>query len=170
MPLQKCGRCKNIFFKTNSEVCPLCVNDEAADYTKIREALEKFPQLDASGLAEAAEVSVACVLRMLRDGYIESVESDAIVTCGRCGAPALSPSKRLCVQCLGKLDQQCAEALRALKMAANGKATPISTNDVRDAVDRKRGLVPDEALGKLSSPPAPGQGMAIRDRLQGKRR
>lgn len=170
MPLQKCARCDKLFFKVDTPICDGCQPEEDSDYARIRDALAQHPQLDAKSLAQTADVALECVLRMLREGRIESAESLGDAKCGRCGAPAISASKRLCDKCLFELDRECAEAVR--EMQKNLGAT--STNDVRRAVDAKRGLIPEDELKRALKPSAAPTSdsqrrMVIRDRLQGKR-
>lgn len=170
MPLQKCARCAKLFFKVDTPICEQCLPEEEQDYARIRDALAQHPKMDAKSLAETADVALDCVLRMLREGRIESAESLSDVKCGRCGAPAISASKRLCDKCLFELDRECAEAVREMQK----NLVAPSTNDVRRVVDAKRGLIPEEELKRALKPkPARAsdsqQRMVIRDRLQGKR-
>ena len=115
MALSTCPRCKSLFDKIRSAVCPKCTPDEEADYEKVHTVLrEQSEQLNCVELAEAAGVSEECVLRMIDDNVISSSMMNLEATCGRCGAPAISPSKRLCEKCLGELNLQMAAEKRKL--------------------------------------------------------
>jgi len=171
MPLQKCARCQKLFFKVDTPICEGCAPEEENDYSRIRDALAANPNIDAQHLAEKAEVSLDCVLRMLREGRIESAEAVSNAVCGRCGAPAISATKRLCEKCLYELDRECAEAVREMQQNLSTAATG---NDVRRVVDAKRGVISAEELNRALSRKKPAdseskQRMVIRDRLQGKR-
>jgi len=135
--LDMCVRCGNIFTRLQSPVCPRCQTDEDADFEKVREVLVRQPGLNAEQAAEAAGVTVDCVLRMLNEGRVTNVELGGEVKCGRCGAPAISISKRLCEDCLVKLDLECADAIREIRerlvLRKKGRAY-----EVHQTVSKKR--------------------------------
>jgi ribosomal protein L37E len=106
MPLSSCVRCEKMFNKTNKAVCPACLPAEQDDYEKVREALQGHPEMSAETAAELSGVDLQCILRFLEDGRLETTEANKNVVCGRCGAPAISISKRLCESCLQKLNAE----------------------------------------------------------------
>jgi len=116
MPLSTCPRCKRLFDKVRSVVCPKCQDSEAADYDRIRKVLDRCPDLNAEQLADEAEVTVQCVMRMLAEGLIAHIDLADRVKCGRCGAPAISLNKRLCQACLEKLNVEVAAAQSQIKL------------------------------------------------------
>lgn len=118
MALASCPRCKKMFDKMGTKVCPKCQPAESEDYDKIRAVLDKFPNLNAEETAVEADVSVPCVMRMLEQGLISSVSLNTEpVICGKCGAPAISVSKKLCQACLEKLNAQVAQAQSKIKLS-----------------------------------------------------
>ena len=141
MPLAACVRCKKLFTKEQSPICPECQPDEDADIEKVRGIIADSPDMNAEQVADKAEVEVGVVLRMIEGGIIEQVgalESAGIV-CGRCGAPAISASKKLCQACLDKLNAEVAKAQASIKMAAR-KDVQIGEYDmnVHRSVEEKR--------------------------------
>lgn len=104
MALATCPRCKKMFEKVRSLVCPKCQDDETADYDKIRAILDTDPDLNAEQVSVEADVDVPCVMRMIDEGLISNVDMADAVKCGRCGAPAISRNKKLCQACLEKLN------------------------------------------------------------------
>jgi len=116
MALTSCPRCKKLFDKIDSAVCARCQPDEDADYEKIRAVLDKAPELNADQVAETADVTVQCVMRMLDEGLIANVNLTENIKCGRCGAPAISLSKKLCQACLDKLNAEVAAATSQIKL------------------------------------------------------
>jgi len=140
--MDKCARCGKIYHKIRSTVCAQCQDAEDADYEKIRDVLCYEPTLTPDQVAEAAEVELACVMRMINEGLITSVSLSEPAVCGRCGAPAISLSKRLCQSCLEKLSIECAEALRAMREAQMEREGYYG---VHRTVERKR-----------RTPPTPG--------------
>lgn len=137
LKVDKCVRCGRLFAKLESPVCLACVPAEDEDFFKIRALLQTVPGLNAEQLSEEAGVDLACVLRMIDQGLVSQISMGDAVHCGRCGAPAISLSKRLCESCLTQLDRECAEAMRELRdrIAA---APPVEIHEVRRAVEEKR--------------------------------
>lgn len=118
MPLAKCPRCARMFNKKNAPVCPQCQQDEDADYEKVRHALEEHPDLTPQQVSERTGVEVSCILRLLDEGLIASTpELEKKAVCGRCGAPAISLSKRLCEACLQELNAEVARAQASIKLS-----------------------------------------------------
>ena len=133
----KCARCDALFTRVKSGVCPKCQPDEEADFRRIRDALDEHSDLTAEALAEAADVTVACVLRVLDEGLIENVALAEPAKCGRCGAPAISLRKRLCLECLKELNADFAQVLNSMRLA---QRKPLNANafGVDRALEQKR--------------------------------
>jgi ribosomal protein L37E len=138
MPLASCPRCKKLFDKTRSVVCPRCQDDENVDFDKIRAVLDRNPNLNAEQLAEQAQVSVDCVMRMLEEGLIASVNLMEKVKCGRCGGPAISMNKKLCQACLEELNAQVAQAQGKIKMGQKKQVQVGKYLHARRAFEEKR--------------------------------
>jgi ribosomal protein L37E len=138
MPLATCPRCKKIFENTRSVVCAKCQDDENADYDKIRAVLERSPNLNAEQAAEEAEVPVQCVTRMMQEGLISNVSLSESVKCGRCGAPAISLSKKLCQACLEKLNAEVAAAQSKIKLSQKKTVQVSEYLHARKAFEEKR--------------------------------
>jgi hypothetical protein len=118
-------------------VCPDCEPDEERDFNAVREVLQQSHDLNVEQVAEAAGVSTACVLRLVDEGRISSAVPGAVIPCGRCGAPAISASKKLCERCLMNLDRDFASALKTLN--SHRKLRPQSSlNKTHDSFAGKR--------------------------------
>lgn len=137
MALSTCVRCNQIFDKIRSPVCPKCEPDEEADFEKVREWIEANPDRTASEIAESTNVSRECVLRLLDDGRIASVSLQDI-RCGRCGAPAISATKRLCEKCLQQLNQELAAEQARMRLASRKDIDAAKTSSLRSKLDEKR--------------------------------
>ena len=140
MPLAKCVRCHAMFSKGQSPVCAKCEPDEEADYEKVRTALARIPNLTAEDVVLETGVSRECVLRMLDLGVVRNIASgDASIKCGRCGAPAISLSKKLCQTCLEKLSAELAIERSRLKLPPKKPARvgQVARN-IRKALEGKR--------------------------------
>jgi ribosomal protein L37E len=107
-----------MFTKVQAPVCKNCVEDEEADFEKIREIIEKDESLNVEQVAEEADVDIAVVRRMVDTGRVKQVTLGERVKCGQCGAPAISMSKKLCQACLDKLNAQVSRAQSQIKLGA----------------------------------------------------
>ncbi len=102
----RCVRCEAIFVRIRTAVCTHCLDAEEEDFHRIRDVLHEHKHLNVVAVAELAEVTEACVLRMLGEGLIVNEQVSHDVKCGQCGAPAISTSQRLCARCLANLDRK----------------------------------------------------------------
>jgi hypothetical protein len=138
LKLAQCARCNDVFTRVRSAVCPACQDAEDADFLKIRDVVDRFPNLNAEQAAERAEVTVDCVLRMLDEGLITNAGVGSLAKCGRCGAPAISAAKRLCQACLLKLDADFSKAVAASRLNKR-RLDEAEATEVRKILMRKRG-------------------------------
>ena len=137
-----CPRCDRMFTQMASPVCYNCEPIEEADYKSIQIALDKSgEELSIEKVAEEAHVELACVMRMLDAGRIAQEGMASSVRCGRCGAPAISTRKRLCGACLGRLDQECTEAMKKMKPGRVRRGGRARSN-VHEVLQEKRGRAP----------------------------
>ena len=140
MPLTKCPRCTTLFDKTTSPVCRGCIEEEEKDYDLIRDTIEGHPDLNAEGVAELSGVELKCVMRMMDSGKIATIRIGEKIECGRCGAPAISVSQRLCQSCLDKLNREMIEAKKKMKVSTYKKKDVEigGYTSVRSTVEKKR--------------------------------
>ncbi|MBN2308121.1 MAG: hypothetical protein JXR94_04075 [Candidatus Hydrogenedentes bacterium] len=138
MPLATCPRCNKMFDKTGPLVCPRCQDAEEEDYEKIRQSLAEHPNQSAEDLAEAAQVDIECVLRLLEAGRIETTAANRQVRCGRCGAPAISVSKKLCEKCLQELNAQIAMQTSKIRLPKRRSVDVGTAFNIPDSLDSKR--------------------------------
>ncbi len=138
MPLTTCPRCKKLFDKNRSSVCPKCQDAENADFDKIRAVLDRNPNLSAEQAAIEADVTVQCVTRMIEEGLISNVSMTERVKCGRCGAPAISLNKKLCQACLEKLNAQVVQAQSMIKLEQKKQVQVGEYLHARKAFEEKR--------------------------------
>ena len=141
MPLTKCARCKKLFNKIELPVCRDCQADEEADQEKVRKLLEEHPNVSAEEASEMSGVDVECILRMLDSGRLTNTTMFQGVTCGRCGAPAISFAKRLCNACLDKLNAEIAKEQMSVKLPEKREArigSHGSTGGIRQTLEQKR--------------------------------
>ena len=93
-----------------------------------------------AGLYSASGASFR-VLRLIEQGAITCVSAleGHSIRCGRCGAPAISASKKLCQACLEKLNAQVAVAQRTIRLGEKKQVEVGQFHEnVRQALDSKR--------------------------------
>ena len=164
--LAKCARCSKLFNKIVSEVCNNCQPDEDTDFSRIQDVLSRVQRLNAEEVAEEAGVGIECVLRMLREGRIDNVNQESSATCGRCGAPAISMSKRLCQRCLMNLDRECAMAIHDLRQKLLDAKDGSDMNEIMAAVESRRASRKMDGRetarpGSLTQVKSTGHGMVV---------
>ena len=139
MPLAKCVRCENLFDKASNPVCPPCMPDEESDFEKVRECLDGNPELSAEAVAELADVTLKVVMRMVDQGVVTNVSAIAgKPKCGRCGAEAISASKKLCHTCLEKLNQNVLKQKQQISMGKQKEVEVGEASSVRQILQEKR--------------------------------
>lgn len=139
MPLAKCPRCEELFDKISTQVCLQCADDENRDIDTVREAVQNNPDINAEGVAELTGVEVSCVLRMMDAGTVTSVTFGESIECGRCGAPAISSTKRLCQKCLEALNTEVSSAQKSIKQEEKKKVeVGRYSSSMRANIDKKR--------------------------------
>lgn len=139
MPLARCPRCDKLFEKVAFPVCIKCIPAEEADYELVRDCLKDNPEMNTETISKTINVPVACIMRMLEQGLIVNEASVGISKCGRCGAPAISATKKLCNRCLEEMNRDVAKQ-RHLAQAHRRKEVKVGEfSTVREAMDSKRG-------------------------------
>ena len=138
MPLAKCERCDELFDKVQGAVCTSCMPDEEAEFDMIRDCLQEHPDMSAEGLAELAGVELKVVKRMLDQGLISSTAGSSEATCGRCGAPAISQTKKLCHSCLEDLNRGVAKQRKNIALGTKKEAEVGEYGSVRQMLEQKR--------------------------------
>lgn len=144
MPLARCPRCEEMFQKEKDKVvCEKCIDAEEADQDKISQYVSAHPDCAPTEVANVTGVNINVVKRMVELGRIAQVTEEIKqrqVRCGRCGAPAISFSKKLCEACLADLNNELARVKSSVKLPPK-KWSSIDPNrrTVREELDEKRG-------------------------------
>lgn len=158
MPLASCVRCNKMFNKVEYPVCPACMPEEEADLEKIRNVLAEHSgqseteadhdkvravlannsDLSAEEVSEMAEVNLSVVHRMVEEGLVIQLSAADKAYCGKCGAPAISMSKRLCPACLAKLSTEVNRARSEIKLEEQKPPAIGHIGSVRETLEKKR--------------------------------
>ena len=136
--LASCPRCRAIFVSMDWAVCQKCVHAEEADFSLMRDVLSRNPNLTPERLARNANVTLACVLRMLDEKQLSNDKPGGTSICNQCKAPALDNGQGLCIGCLLDLDRRLGEELNT---ARANKRPPIRgvAHHVHEMLSAKRG-------------------------------
>ena len=138
MALANCDRCKGIFDRVSGPLCPACLEQDDEDFKLVNEALREGPHQTVDQLAEKTGVSEKTILRFIKDKRIASDTDLGEVKCGKCGAPAISLSARLCERCAGEMAKTIGQARSAIDKNAADSDTHIDET-VHEAIQRKTG-------------------------------
>jgi hypothetical protein len=161
MPLSKCPRCKQLWNRDHDAiVCEACAPDEDADREKVLEFIANNPGQNTDAIAEATEVDVETIRRMLDEGVIAREADLGAAICGQCGAPAISHTQQLCDACLGKLEKETLDRRRSLQSAI--QQTKASAGGAPQKA-------PSQEPNAASAGGQGGAGMSTRKVLQQKR-
>lgn len=136
MALASCPRCKRLFQKLRAFVCVHCAPLEELDYDCVRRHLQEHENDTAEQVAQATGVALDCIMRLASDGRIQFTAPGNAIKCGRCGAPAISATKRLCKACLAKLNAEIAAQQSKMKLP-NPK--PVRTRAFPASAELKQG-------------------------------
>ncbi|GMU92677.1 MAG: hypothetical protein AMXMBFR4_17350 [Candidatus Hydrogenedentota bacterium] len=133
MALASCKRCRRLYEKIRKPICPACEQTEENEFLEVRKYVADHPKQNAEQVAEGTGIDIEVVLRCIEEGIIESEARGAEVRCGRCGAPAISVSKRLCQPCLEKLNAELAAEQAKVKLEYRKPAVIGSRSGSRSA-------------------------------------
>ena len=139
MPLTKCIRCKTLFNKLDNPICPDCESAEEQDFETVRTFVYENEGFNATQVAEETGVDLDCVMRMIERGNIATIDADKsgdAATCGQCGAPAISTTKRLCEDCLEKLNVKMMQTHKTLQEEQLNALT--NRSNIRNEINKKR--------------------------------
>ena len=143
--LAHCARCRRLYVRTKSHVCEKCYDMEESDFARVRAEIERDPHLTAEQAAALANVTLACVFRMLDEGLIASASDANEVVCGRCGSPAIAPRQRLCAPCLTELDRELTVELQQVRLRQRANEMKGTANNLQDAIESRRWSSPPPA-------------------------
>ena len=138
MPLAKCDRCDKLFAKTDTPICPKCVPDEEKDHEAVRSCLNEHPNLSAEAISELTGVTIKCVMRMIDEGLVTNSLFTGAMKCGKCGAPAISASKKLCNACLEEMNRRVAKQRSQLEQQTVKSVRVGEHATVRQTIEEKR--------------------------------
>ena len=88
MQVINCPRCRKLFTKIKSPVCPACEKLEEEQFQELRKYVEENPMANVSQASEETGVSAKRILRYIREGRLIVPEGMKLeIRCTQCGAP-----------------------------------------------------------------------------------
>lgn len=104
MELMNCRSCKKLFtYITGDKLCPNCKTELAKKYQDVKRCVEENPEMPATEVAEACEVSLKQIKKWVREGQLEFADDSlAGIECERCGKQI--HNGRFCKDCAGGLE------------------------------------------------------------------
>jgi hypothetical protein len=127
-----------VYARLKSLVCGACVDEEEAEYRRIRDVIAEHPNSNAEIVAALADVDIRTVFRMLDSGLIRSDSAFGDTQCGNCGKPAISHVQRLCAECLMELDHRLNAHLLELRQVASQMRLARETKVHSTLQDKRR--------------------------------
>lgn len=86
MEVRTCDDCGRLLAGGVSELCPQCFESLETDFDRIRGLLDQHPGQSCSEIAEALDIKLRRVLRLVRSGRLEGLQVTGL-TCARCHKP-----------------------------------------------------------------------------------
>ena len=147
MALANCEGCNKVFNKVTTSLCPACIEQEERDLKTVNEALRAEPNQTVAQLSERTGVDKKTILRLLKDQRIASEAKLVDMKCGKCGAPAVSLTVKLCKRCAAEISKTAAQACSNVERAAGvsssarepSETDPYADETVHETIQRKTG-------------------------------
>ena len=98
MEMANCRKCKKVYAKIRSQICPECEKEEEQLFLAVQDYLRDHPKAPLTEVAEATGVSAKKIMNYLRDGRIEV--AIPVLQCDGCGT--LISTGKLCEECQKK--------------------------------------------------------------------
>jgi flagellar operon protein (TIGR03826 family) len=105
--VRNCRRCGKIYnYLGGAPICPVCKEDDEADFRRVKEYLYKNPGATLSEVSTVLEIGVEKIKGFLKEGRLEIIngESNLVLECESCGK-AISTG-RFCEACSRMLNNE----------------------------------------------------------------
>ena len=127
-----CPRCRKLFNKIRSSVCPACEKIEEEQFDVLRRFLQDNPKSSITEASEASEVPPKRILRYIREGRLVVPEGSPLeLRCAQCGVNIYEGI--YCSSCSKKMAGNLAGAL------SPGPAAPVASKP-KPATSKSSGM------------------------------
>ncbi|MCL2235194.1 MAG: MerR family transcriptional regulator [Defluviitaleaceae bacterium] len=123
MEMANCRKCRKIYARIRSQICPECEKEEEQLFSVVQDYLRDNPKAPLTQVAEATGVSAKKIMNYLREGRIEVAVP--VLQCDGCGT--LISTGKLCEDCQKKVASNWENM--ASSMRANIPAPEAQTSD-----------------------------------------
>lgn len=129
--IRNCKRCGRIYtYIGGPPICPTCIEQDEADFRRVKEYLYNNPGASMSEVSEVLEVSVEKITRFLKDGRLEIVgDSNLILECESCGKSI--KTGRYCQECQNGLTRELSNTARQISESLPGESAPKRQIEMR---------------------------------------
>ena len=94
MNVRNCPNCGRLFNFIRTDLCPVCIEEQEKEFTKVRDYLRSHPNVSLIELSEATEVEEEKIIRWIQEGRIEAKRmSEAPIKCDKCGTGIYSGTR-----------------------------------------------------------------------------
>lgn len=110
MDIRNCPKCERIFQYAGRNLCPVCVQEEEAEYEKVRDYLRDHEGSSVDEVAEATGVDPKAIMHFLRQGRLLVKDGfSSGLYCESCGAPI--SGGRFCDKCSKAFSKELSDKL-----------------------------------------------------------
>lgn len=116
LQFKRCKTCGRIFQSIHGNECPECIDERERKFQLVKDYLYEHPGAFMEEIVEETKVDPKLVLRFLKEGRLEMLNSAGLLTCEKCGAPITS----------GTMCQKCKDKLARAMQSVLPKAAPAA--------------------------------------------
>ncbi|MCL1988335.1 MAG: hypothetical protein FWG64_10260 [Firmicutes bacterium] len=126
MQVVNCPRCKRLFHKVVSPLCPDCEKKEEEEFQELRRFVEEEEYTTMKDIAEFTGMPLKRILKYVREGRLQVRKGlDDALKCIQCGQPI--DKGNFCKNCGDKILEEFPDSTAALKKATAATATKKAT-------------------------------------------
>lgn len=134
MSLENCRKCKKLFDRVNSPICPSCWKEEEETFEKIRHYIKENPHSKLQEVSEETGVSEKKIMGYIREGKIEWTKglSESSLNCKKCGKPIKVGT--LCNSCMVSFAKASNIPLETAEKTENHVKQGMHNKNFRDRI------------------------------------
>ena len=114
MEIRNCVKCRKLFTKIISPLCPACEKEDEEIFQSLRDYIEEHDNCTLSELSEATNVTPKRILGYIREGRLQiSKGMQGDIRCEQCNRPI--SIGRYCDACMIKMDQSIKDMFKKVE-------------------------------------------------------
>jgi len=120
MEVRNCTTCGKMFNSVmDIKRCPACRKADETKFKMIKEYLYDMPGATIEEVAENLDIDRGSILNFLREGRLETIGENMVISCENCGAPI--HSGKFCDKCSREMTMNLKSAAKTLHKDPNSK-------------------------------------------------